>query len=130
MRINFVGLAILEIDAPAIGLDAGNARAQVLVHVLDTFVITLTIIILFRVRIGIAQAPELGDELFAFFIVLQLSPGVALGLSNYRIDVVYPNLKGPVGDRVDLPRLVLWVSAGRFLLGQRGRNNYQQRQEH
>ncbi len=71
MGFDFVGRAVSDVDAPAVGLPAGNARSVMLVGVSDAAVVLFLELVLDGIRGGIAAQPELLDELLALFIGLR-----------------------------------------------------------
>src|SRR5581483_10947426 len=75
MRLDFVRLAEDDVDAPAIGLPAGNASREMLVGISDALVVFLFEFVLFGVRRGIAALPESLDEIVPLFVVGQLFEG-------------------------------------------------------
>ena len=63
MRLDFVGRAISDINASAVGFPAGDARSVMVVGVRDAAVVLFLELVLFGVRGGVAPQPELLDEL-------------------------------------------------------------------
>src|ERR1700686_5574943 len=118
MRFDFVGLALLEIDPPAIGFHPGDARAEMLVRISNPFVIGFAVFILFSVRVRVSTMPKDVNELLALFIGLQLVPRISLLRCNDRFYIVYPLLKSLRGLRPDLVWLVLRISTRRIFLRQ------------
>ena len=92
MRINFIRLAIDDVDAAAIGSPAGNARREVLVGVSDALVVLFLIFVLFGVRRGIAALPEGFDEVVALLVVGELFEGGALFVGDDADDVFFQPL--------------------------------------
>ena len=68
MRFDFVGRAVRDVDAAAIGLPAGDAGSVMLVGVSDAAVVLFLELVLYGVGSGIAAQPELLDELLALFV--------------------------------------------------------------
>src|ERR1700676_3805395 len=100
-----------------------------LVRILYSFVVRFSVFILFSVRIGITQMPEPCDELLAFFVSLQLHPGVPLLRRQDRVDVVYPLLESIPRFGFDFAWFALRIRARRNFLSQRGRNQDRERKK-
>ena len=71
MGLFFVGRAVGDVDAAAIGFPAGDAGGESLVGVSDAAVVLFLEFVFDGVRGGVAAQPELFDELLALFIGLQ-----------------------------------------------------------
>ena len=71
MRFDFVGRAVYNIDAAAIGLPSRDTRREMLVGVGDAAVMLFLEFVFFGVRSGIAAQPELLDELLALLVGAQ-----------------------------------------------------------
>src|SRR5262249_39562556 len=108
VRFNLIRLAVFQIDATAVGLIAGNARAEVFVHVGHAFVIFLAKLVRFGVGIGIVFMPDERDELFTLFIGLQLLPGINLSSGKNGFYIPYPVGESVVWFALDLSLFVLW----------------------
>src|SRR5438552_18604588 len=93
-----------------------------LVRILDSFVVRLSVFILFGVGIRITQTPDLCNELLAFFVSLQLLPAVPLRRSQDRVDIVYPLLESIRWFGSHFPWFALRIGTWRSLLGQSGRD--------
>src|ERR1700688_717890 len=76
MRFDFVGWAVNDVSAAAVGLPAGNARRIMLVSVGDAPVVFFLVLVFLGIRSGIAPQPELFDELLALVIRAQPFPGL------------------------------------------------------
>src|SRR5215472_3303431 len=120
MGINFVRLAILEIDSAAVGLVAGNPGTEMFIYVSDPLVIGFAVFICFRVRIGVAAAPERLDETLTLFVGLQLIPCLSFGLGNDRADVFKPLLERVVRLLFNLALFVLRINATAPVLRRHG----------
>src|SRR5579864_1296506 len=82
MRFHFIGLAVHDVDAAAVGLPAGDACGEVLVGVRDALVVLFFVFVLFGVRRGIATLPEGLDEVVALLVVGELFESSALFVGN------------------------------------------------
>ncbi len=80
--LDFVGRAVGDVDAAAVGLPAGNTRSVMLVGVGDAAVVLFFELVLDGIRGGIAAQPELLDELLALFVGLQPFEGGALFIGD------------------------------------------------
>src|SRR5579864_1256247 len=72
MRFHFIGLAVHDVDAAAVGLPAGDACGEVLVGVGDALVVLFFVFVLFGVRRRIAALPEGLNKVVALFVVGEL----------------------------------------------------------
>src|SRR5208282_3246772 len=72
MGVNFVGLAVHDVNPPAIGLPPRNSRGKVLVGICDARVVLFFVLVLFGIRGGIAALPESLDKVVALFVVRKL----------------------------------------------------------
>ncbi len=88
MRLDFIGLAVHDVDAAAIGLPAGHAGGEMLVGVGDALVVLFLIFVLFGVGGGIAALPEGFNEVVALFVVRELLEGGALFVGDDVDDVL------------------------------------------
>src|SRR5438067_10235862 len=87
MALEFVGLAVHDVNAAAISFPSGNAGGIVLVRVSDALVILFAVLVFVRVRVGIAPAPELFDKVFALIVGLEFLERLALFVSDDVRDV-------------------------------------------
>src|SRR6185437_10641154 len=78
MRIDLIRRAVLDINHSAVGFPAGNTGSIMVVRVSDTAVDFLFVLVFFRVGCRIAALPEVLNELFAFFVGLQMLESLAL----------------------------------------------------
>ena len=68
MSIDFVGRAVFDIDAAAVGLPSRNAGREPVVGISNAAVMLFLIFVLFGVGSRIAAQPELFDELLALVV--------------------------------------------------------------
>ena len=68
MRFDFVGRAVFNIDAAAIGLPSRDTRREPVVGVGDAAIMLFAEFVFFGVRSRIAAQPELLDELLALLV--------------------------------------------------------------
>ncbi len=108
MRLDPVRLSKLDVDSAAIGQSSGFARREVFVCIRHTLVELFLKLVLFRVRIGVATAPNFLDELLPLLVCFEFLPGVALRLSQDQIDVIDP---------LDVRLLELLLDFARFFFG-------------
>src|SRR5687768_2755907 len=68
MGFDRIGLAPRDVYAAAAGCPSRDAGSVVLVGVGDTLVILFAVFVLFRVRVGVAAAPEILDEVLTLLV--------------------------------------------------------------
>src|SRR6185312_90987 len=92
--VDFRGLAVLDVYAPAVRPPSGNARCIVIVGIGDTAVVFVFEFVLGRIRGGIAALPEGLNKMVALFVVRELHEGLFFLVSNNVGHVfVHPLLK-------------------------------------
>src|SRR6185312_8630188 len=87
MRIDLIRGAILDVDHPAVGFPTRDSGSIVVVRVGDTAVQFFFIFVFFGIRRRIAALPEILNELFAFFVRLQMLKSLALLVRDDICDV-------------------------------------------
>ena len=70
MRLDRIGFTPRDVDATAVRLPSGNARREVLVRVRDPLVVLLAVLVFFCIRVRVAAAPEVLDEVLALLVRL------------------------------------------------------------
>src|ERR1700761_5268810 len=88
MRIDAVRLAVGDVDMASIRPPAWLACGKMLVGISDAGVMFLAILILRRVRIGIATQPELLDELIPLLVIAQALESLQLLVGDNPADIL------------------------------------------
>src|SRR5579859_336949 len=88
MRIDFVRLAIYDVNAAAIGFPPRDAGGEMFVGVGDALVVLFFVLVLFGIGRRIAALPESFDKIVAFFVVGELLESRALFVGNDPDDVL------------------------------------------
>ncbi len=105
--VNAVGLAVHDVDAPAVRLPARESRGIVLIGILDAAVVLFLVLIFRGVGRGIAPLPELFDEYVPFRVVAQLLERGLLFISNDPgLDFIQPLLVNSVQSFFDCTFIV------------------------
>src|SRR6185437_11732863 len=76
MRVDFVRRAVFDVNHPAVCLPTWNARCVMVVCIRNAAIMLFLVLVLFRIRRGIAPQPELLYELLPLFIRFQTLEGL------------------------------------------------------
>ena len=91
MRFDFVRRSPKDIDVAAIGLPSGNAGRKTFIGIGDAPIVVFFEGIFSRIRIRIAELPEMFDELFAFLVGTKPEESRALfGTDDIRDFILQP----------------------------------------